>query len=101
MGNSKRKFWAREILIFWVSLLAMVAIYLLFEAGAMVNDYFRNKEIVASNQRVRVAIAIEQTKIDSLTKTPQFILRPVRDVDGKLKLQGLWKLLSEKKNDRT
>lgn len=95
MENSKRKFWAREILIFWVSLLATVVIYLLFVAGASISDYFRNKEIRASNQRVREAIAGEQALIDSLKKVPQFISSPLEKEENKEKRRVVFEVIAK------
>ena len=57
----------------------MVVIYLLFVAGASISDYFRNKEIQASNHRVREAITVEKAMIDSLMEIPQFIQNPVEN----------------------
>ncbi len=98
MENSKRKFWAREILIFWTSLLAMFLIYLIVLGWVKVSNHFTNKSIKTQNEKIQSTLDYIKAEDDSLAMTPQFISTLTKEGSIKEeKRQKLYNLLTKER----
>ena len=76
METSKRKFWAKEILVFWVSLVVMVVAYLITLGVVEIVIYFKNREVLAYNAQLEKSKVQKRAEIDSLRQVPRFFAKP-------------------------
>ncbi len=98
MENSKRKFWAKEILIFWTSLLAMFLIYLVVLGWVKTSDYLTNKRIKSQNDKIQSTLDFIKAEDDSLAMTPKFISTLPKE--GRIKEEKRQKLYNLLKKER-
>lgn len=88
MEKSKKKVWAKEILIFWLSLAIMLVTYLVSFGVVEAIIYFKNKEVHSYNAQLEKSRMRKRAELDSLKQT-QFAQNPVETEENQEKREKL------------